>query len=382
MSTILSYRNIHIESKAIAFRMSVFAMLRQLESRPLGKKLVDRIHSCGHCIIIQEAVDESHATPLKAGSSNTEGCPTTIKLYNRAVTAFGKRGQCINIPPYICLAHELIHALHFAHGVEKNGELSFIWTNAEELYTIEGNPNESDCISENAIRKEWNLPERYGHWAYAEPYRQVTCFESRFREIEWIDGSPVLKSYSPRLQRRYEHALIPVLTQCDHVQPSLGVRPEFLLSLMKRYPNIWRSADRQIKRMSFFWIEAVKLQRGNKALLLAALKLGHHNAYYHASRHVQATPEALTLAPSEANSDRELMLELLRINRKAWKWAGIDLYDDVAYWVEAVKECPSDPELIVKAHEHTRGASTRYADSHVLQSLQLQEFVLGKRKRK
>ncbi len=96
--------------------------------------------------------------------TNYRGSPEVVSQIHRVVGVYFSVS-----PSYICLAHEMIHALHFLElGAEKMEERIQTkverYSNLEELETI-GLPNESDKrVTENAFRREMRLPIRITHW--------------------------------------------------------------------------------------------------------------------------------------------------------------------------------------------------------------------------
>ena len=59
--------------------------------------------------------------------------------------------------PFIVLAHELIHALHFLQGIQIDGQDEERWTTGIGIY--ERNP-----MSENAFRSQFGLPLRVNYF--------------------------------------------------------------------------------------------------------------------------------------------------------------------------------------------------------------------------
>jgi len=72
----------------------------------------------------------------------------------------------IDTPEFVALAHELCHSLHHLSGGMRQGagstpvERFTAMTMHEEAHTVGIGPYKDTRISENAIRREWNITER------------------------------------------------------------------------------------------------------------------------------------------------------------------------------------------------------------------------------
>ena len=118
------------------------------------------------------------------------------------INTFGKKCES---PFYIQLAHELIHVYHGFYGKKRNFEKvanEKLWRNAEELYTISGSPSKKNnqrtkakpYITENAIRKEHGLEERYTHFSASkldDPSLapQITLHSTAYRTQTWCQNN-------------------------------------------------------------------------------------------------------------------------------------------------------------------------------------------------
>jgi len=122
---------------------------------------------------------------LKAGVRKTQNRPLSCvytKVSSEKYSILQKR------PAYIGLAHELIHALHYVQGTvqEENYKIDNYYYirkrvlfffhktviktehyKAEEFYTVGLSDFKDEKITENAIRKEHQIPKRT---AYTVPY--------------------------------------------------------------------------------------------------------------------------------------------------------------------------------------------------------------------
>jgi len=82
-------------------------------------------------------------------ASNGRGSIATVSFNNTIMKTSG--GETAY--PFVVLAHELIHALHALSGNKKDGNDEELWTTGIGVYSDEK-------LSENAIRKDANLPLR------------------------------------------------------------------------------------------------------------------------------------------------------------------------------------------------------------------------------
>ncbi len=183
--------NIYLQAPASElFRQDVEESLALLASKSVGKRLLVKIASASHKVFIRQGfcshvlAGYSDISGRKDCSDRQKGSSSFIELqsrqqyaldlksfHNRTNYVIGKDNQPIEQPFFITLAHELIHAHHNARGKNKWFEMSMdttIWTSDEEFQTIEGFPSKKPRrtipkITENAIRSEHGLPERYGH---------------------------------------------------------------------------------------------------------------------------------------------------------------------------------------------------------------------------
>jgi hypothetical protein len=181
-----------------AFVAEVKADLWHINSRPIGKDLLRLIGlryrgtgtTAGHKVVIVPdlcyLVGPSDLCYLasRSGVPNAEtrastdgrrrgnfgdhirlagkGSSAIVRYINRALdNEIGVKNHIIirlPNPPFVVLAHELIHAFHYVSG--NNYPDSVDGVKREELYTTGVGPYQNTRISENAIRKEHGLPER------------------------------------------------------------------------------------------------------------------------------------------------------------------------------------------------------------------------------
>jgi hypothetical protein len=85
--------------------------------------------------------------------------------------SFARDGRAFYTPPRIEVLHELVHAVHNANGLNREGHPGLtaderhLWSNAEEYWTIAADP-----IGENALNAQIQAPGRWGHGGLPLPY--------------------------------------------------------------------------------------------------------------------------------------------------------------------------------------------------------------------
>lgn len=166
---------IHKRTDPADFRDKINSAIQTLFSQPCGRKLLLKIAFAKHSIrILYEKHSGANPTDLKAASIPGVGTGSTIFLSDKALSVYNSKKEYIDMPFFIRLAHELIHACHNAYGTrrEKTTCDRELWSSNEEFYTIARENDDVDepsqyakepKISENAIRREHNLPPRLGH---------------------------------------------------------------------------------------------------------------------------------------------------------------------------------------------------------------------------
>lgn len=163
------------QSDPADFRDKLNSALKTLLSEPCGRKLLLKIAFAKHSIRILYDKDScANPTDLKDASIRGVGTGSTIFLSDKPMSVFNSKKEYIDMPFFIRMAHELIHACHNAYGTrrEKTTCDRELWTSSEEFYTIAREKDDVEepsqyakkpKISENAIRKEHNLAPRLGH---------------------------------------------------------------------------------------------------------------------------------------------------------------------------------------------------------------------------
>lgn len=157
-----------------SFEKEVQGLLQQIDSTPTGRKLLEKINKCWVEIYIHPDknswMDISYASPM-----------IFFNLNNGKV--FDRRGNAIEQPSHIALAHELIHAYHWSKPWKDLEVDEEIWCSPAEHHVIMGKPRKGwgwltqPKISENTIRKEHGLPERFSHLSY-DPKLQWRIFRA------------------------------------------------------------------------------------------------------------------------------------------------------------------------------------------------------------
>lgn len=152
------------------FALTVQEQLTLIQSKPVGRQLFNNIAAeigkkkFGYTVCIMRASSQivmsnepakrwcaGNVTKGAAMNSAKDGTGTVSAIYynpNVYITPDGKR------PPYIGLAHELIHAMHNLKGTSKT-------TTHDDEYMVVGFGSNSDLpVTENAIRAEHNVEAR------------------------------------------------------------------------------------------------------------------------------------------------------------------------------------------------------------------------------
>lgn len=154
------------------FQKMALKHIATLLTRPAGRLLIGSICSLKRKTIIQSA--STSATRMYKDDSRIHVLMNfTEKTYPVCVDP-AKRIVFKENPPFLTLAHELIHALHFDWKknakTEEESKLDFrsaspdpSYTNLNEQLTISGLADEEDLLSENLIRCEFNMLPRKGH---------------------------------------------------------------------------------------------------------------------------------------------------------------------------------------------------------------------------
>jgi hypothetical protein len=93
--------------------------------------------------------DTSHLSNDQTSASNGSGCTCTVYFTNRV----GQTSKGESAPPWLMLAHELVHCLHSLEGTKKDGI-------EEEYFTVGLNDYAKEPITENAFRNDAGMPAR------------------------------------------------------------------------------------------------------------------------------------------------------------------------------------------------------------------------------
>lgn len=150
------YKNIFIISKNNSlFSSEVMDALKTIDSQPIGSQLLETLGKRTKPIYLLEGTTDAACEKLHI-----------ISLCLSSLKTLGKNGENIPFPFFAKVAHELIHIYHDTE--QKTGLLlhpahALIWTNEKEYRVIMRGSEVAPNISENAIRREHGLPERYSH---------------------------------------------------------------------------------------------------------------------------------------------------------------------------------------------------------------------------
>ena len=194
------------ETKDLYFRLSVNEALEQIAKKPIGARLLHEIAGSnpasaadGYKVLIhapdkREFTQAGYSHPV-FGNMVQDGSPCTASMLNRGAcdnanaadnvtdSETSGRGSTTKVrwnsnittlrltsdqvPPFICLAHELIHAHHCLYGTKKpnartinhpqGGQMTI---GEEEFYTVGVRGFEKEPITENKLRGEWRIKAR------------------------------------------------------------------------------------------------------------------------------------------------------------------------------------------------------------------------------
>jgi hypothetical protein len=148
---------------AHTFLNIVNGALDKIASKPVGEALLNNIASDGVtsptigykvCIVFPQSVDAGNKC-VRISETNahdpTKGTGSAV-YFNYNIDSTPDTGPR---PPFIGLAHELVHAWHNLNGVAKRD------TKEEEFFTVGIPPYDDVKICENLIRLEHKLPIRF-----------------------------------------------------------------------------------------------------------------------------------------------------------------------------------------------------------------------------
>lgn len=182
-----NYPGIHVSGDQ-AFLTATFDNLNTIESQSVGKNLLTLISKRCQGIGTKLGTERSKAVIIKYTNNinRTSQSPMmkddrdvardsvpgsivrlpgvgtgSLVLYGHDMVASYSRILKIMTPPFVALAHELVHALHSLSG---DFIKAYSWTTdgalIEEARTVGIGPYKGQTISENRVRKEHNLPLR------------------------------------------------------------------------------------------------------------------------------------------------------------------------------------------------------------------------------
>jgi hypothetical protein len=154
------------------FRDKILGLFGKLLSLPHGRLLVAGLVNGSQTVTIEPTSSRKIANATRGAGSleNADGTAgagggTTIRLdadlTDTSVVAFDKDGKEIAAPVWSILGHELIHAEHNAAGRNRRerAATNSAYSNLEEEETIDTGSG----ITENDLRSDAGLPDRFGH---------------------------------------------------------------------------------------------------------------------------------------------------------------------------------------------------------------------------
>ncbi len=154
------------------FQNKALRDLYALSRSATGKEIFDRLIRSGKHVTIREGSEAECAAPAWEWPEDKQG---TVIEYDPDDCSkhIAPDGTPINCPPQITLAHELIHAVHFAEGTrippgtkDPTPPITEKDIEEEEAATIGTGSHADDFPTENSLRTEWGLPPRYDHKGY------------------------------------------------------------------------------------------------------------------------------------------------------------------------------------------------------------------------
>lgn len=153
------------------FKNKTIRDLFMLSTTHIGSMLIARLVASQMRITFQrETVENSYCSPNSLLGARLGSPVGSTILYNPdiAVWEFGTAGQYIRVSPQVVLAHELVHAMHFAEGRPHAGTdptppASEPAIEEEEAATIGTGSHGDEAISENSLRVELGRPRRDNH---------------------------------------------------------------------------------------------------------------------------------------------------------------------------------------------------------------------------
>jgi hypothetical protein len=178
---------IFVDNTDPAFFTACCNDLKLINSRPVGKALLEllskRARGIGTTVgkrvdieytgdigsVAQNSVNLSNGAPLEKRKAAPPGSvvnrpgrgDSSLVRYGHNLEATYTHEIGLYTPEFIALAHELVHALHVIGGdVVKEYSWATDGAIIEEARTVGIGPYANTRISENAVRKEWNLGRR------------------------------------------------------------------------------------------------------------------------------------------------------------------------------------------------------------------------------
>jgi hypothetical protein len=241
--------NIFVQAENInsSFNKEVKVLFAQIESNPIGRRLLEKIYRYSSEIHVLYG-KECQCISNHEIDSSTIISPVIVRISMRDLVCFSITGESIPLPMHVILFHKLIHAYHHLSGKFATSQLCdpLVWESDEEYKTIIGFPHKKEKstpkITENAFRKEEGLPDRFGSWSPSgNGVRSALC-AARIKTLGAIHT---------RNQLAYSDKLIPPLALCSVSDLGLESRCVVLLAIQGV------DVDFTPKNItsSFFWVD-------------------------------------------------------------------------------------------------------------------------------
>lgn len=152
------------------FRRQVFQILNRLNRTRTGRTILHDIATSGRHVTITAMVGQNGFNQPAGANANRrpDGTPgpgtnSTIQFNPQFQPIRVERipEAPVRIPNTVVLLHELIHADHVLHGTRETGQTHGV--NNEELRTMGVAPFNIWDRTENGLRRELHLPQRFNH---------------------------------------------------------------------------------------------------------------------------------------------------------------------------------------------------------------------------
>lgn len=175
------------------FDTAVRDVIARIASRPIGKRLLDKIAKANHVAWLTIG-ERSETTFYDALGAVTKGkgsdAEIRLSLVTRAMISFDVKEA--ESPFFIDCVHEFIHLYRGFYGKNRsmgNVACKELWQDDDEYETMVGFPSKKDRertkpkITENTIREEHSLPQVYTHLFASELIKPGLSEEIKFQSL-------------------------------------------------------------------------------------------------------------------------------------------------------------------------------------------------------